>query len=138
LDNSGAVKWRATVTADATINGSGQVTLIVAGAAIKESTEQYDTVDTALADGDIVTLLNATATLYQPNVFYHKNAFSIASVPLPKLSAQDVLMKTKDGLQLRCSRGSSLRENKQIMRIDLLPAFAVLNPFLAGQGFGNV
>jgi hypothetical protein len=46
-------------------------------------------------------------------------------------------MKTKDGLQIRMSRGSSLRENKQIMRLDLLPAFAVLNPFLAGQGFGN-
>ena len=137
LNGSAPVKWRATVTADATINGSGQVTVIVAGPAIKESTEQYDTVNAALADGDIVTFLNATATLYQPNMFYHKNAFAIGSVPLPKLSAQDVLMKTKDGLQMRCSRGSSLRENKQILRIDLLPAFAVLNSFLAGQGYGN-
>ena len=138
LDGASAVKWRATVTADATISAGGEVTVIVAGPAIKESTEQYDTVDSALTAGDVVTLLNATATLYQPNMFYHKNAYAIGSVPLPKLSAQDVLMKTKDGLQLRCSRGSSLRENKQIMRIDLLPAFAVLNPFLAGQVFGNV
>ena len=132
-----AVKWRGTVTADATIDGTGQVTIIAAGPAIKESTEQYDTVNAALADGDIITFLNAAETLYQPNMFYHKNAFSIGSVPLPKLSAQDVLMKTKDGLQLRMSRGSSLRENKQILRVDLLPAFAVLNPFLAGQCFGN-
>lgn len=137
LDNAGAVKWRATVTADATISGSGTVTVIVAGPAIKESTEQYDTISVGLTAGDVVTFLNATETLYQPNMFYHKNAYSIGSVPLPKLSAQDVLMKTKDGLQIRMSRGSSLRENKQIMRLDLLPAFAVLNPFLAGQGFGN-
>ena len=137
LNGTSAVKWRATVTADATINGSGVVTVVVAGPAIKEANEQYDTVDSALADNDVVTFLNATSTLYQPNMFYHKNAYSIGSVPLPKLSAQDVLMKTKDGLQLRMSRGSSLRENKQIMRIDLLPAFAVLNPFLAGQCFGN-
>ena len=136
LNGGSAVKWRGTVTADATIAG-GAVTLIVAGPAIKESTEQYDTVNAALADNDVVTLLHASDTLYQPNMFYHKNAFAIGSVPLPKLSAQDVLMKTKDGLQLRCSRGSSLRENKQIMRVDLLPAFAVLNPFLAGQGYGN-
>lgn len=137
LDGTSAVKWRATVTADAAIDGTGAATIIVAGPAIKESTEQYDTIDVGLTAGDVITFLNATETLYQPNMFYHKNAYSIGSVPLPKLSAQDVLMKTKDGLQLRCSRGSSLRENKQIMRIDLLPAFAVLNPFLAGQGFGN-
>ena len=137
LNGSTAVKWRATVTADATISAGGEVTVIVAGPAIKESTQQYDTINAAIADGDVVTFLNATSTLYQPNMFYHKNAYAIGSVPLPKLSAQDVLMKTKDGLQLRCSRGSSLRENKQILRIDLLPAFAVLNPFLAGQGFGN-
>tara|TARA_R110000823_G_scaffold134677_2_gene263613 strand:- start:590 stop:1858 length:1269 start_codon:yes stop_codon:yes gene_type:complete len=138
MNGAAPVKWRGVVTADATINGSGEVTLIVAGPAIKESTEQYDTVDAGLAAGDVVTLLHATGTLYQPNMFYHKNAYSIGSVPLPKLSAQDVLMKTKDGLQLRMSRGSSLRENKQILRIDMLPAFAVLNPFLCGQAYGNV
>ena len=123
--------------AQSIFSGTGTVTVIVAGPAIKEATEQFDTVDVGLTAGDIVTFLNATGTLYQPNMFYHKNAYAIGSVPLPKLSAQDVLMKTKDGLQIRMSRGSSLRENKQIMRLDLLPAFAVLNPFLAGQGFGN-
>lgn len=137
LNGGVAVKWRAVVTEDAAIDGTGEVTIIVAGPAIKESNEQFDTIDAALADGDIVVFLHATATLFQPNMFYHKNAFSIGSVPIPKLSAQDTLMKTKDGLQIRLSRGSSLRENKQILRLDLLPAFAVLNPFLAGQGYGN-
>ena len=120
-----------------TRGAGGEVTVIVAGSAIKESTEQYDTIDTALTTGDVVTFLNATATLYQPNMFYHKNAYAIGSVPLPRLSAQDTYMKSKDGLQIRMSRGSSLRENKQILRLDLLPAFAVLNPFLAGQGYGQ-
>jgi len=137
MDAAGAaVKWRAVVQADAAIS-SNAATIIVSGPAIKESTQQYDTINTALADGDVVTFLHASATLYQPNMFYNRNAFAIGSVPLPKLQAQDVLMKTKDGLQLRLSRGSSLRENKQIVRVDLLPAFGVLNPFLAGQGYGN-
>ena len=113
------------------------MTITVSGPAIKESTEQYDTIDVALADNDPVTFLHATSTLYQPNMFYHKNAFAIGSVPLPKLNAQDVLMKTKDGLQMRLSKGSSLRANKQIVRLDLLPAFGALNPFLAGQGYGS-
>jgi hypothetical protein len=137
MNGATPVKWRGVVTADATVSGTGTATIIVAGPAIKEATEQYDTVNAGLEAGDVVTLLHAASTLYQPNMFYHKNAYSIGSVPLPKLSAQDVLMKTKDGLQLRCSRGSSLRENKQILRIDMLPAFAVLNPFLAGQAYGN-
>jgi hypothetical protein len=137
LNNGAAVKWRAVVLEDATISAGGEVTITVSGPAIKESTEQYDTIDAALADNDVVTFLHATSTLYQPNMFYHKNAFAIGSVPLPKLNAQDVLMKTKDGLQMRLSKGSSLRENKQIVRLDLLPAFGALNPFLAGQGYGS-
>jgi hypothetical protein len=136
FDSGTAVKWRAVVTADATIAGNA-ATITVAGSAIKESTEQYDTIDTGLTAGDVVTLLHGELTDFQPNMFYHKNAYSIGSVPLPRLSAQDTFMKSKDGLQMRMSRGSSLRENKQILRIDLLPAFAVLNPFLAGQGYGN-
>jgi len=136
LNGGVGVKWRAVVTADAAISGNA-VTVIVAGPAIKESTEQYDTIDTGLTAGDVVTFLNTDGAITQPNMFYHKNAYSIGSVPLPRLSAQDTFMKSKDGLQIRMSRGSSLRENKQIMRLDLLPAFAALNPFLAGQGFGN-
>lgn len=136
LNAGSGVKWRAVVTADAAISGNA-VTVIVAGPAIKESTEQYDTIDVGLTAGDVVTFLNTDDAITQPNMFYHKNAYSIGSVPLPRLSAQDTFMKSKDGLQIRMSRGSSLRENKQIMRLDLLPAFSSLNPFLAGQGFGN-
>ena len=136
LNAGSGVQWRAVVTADATIAG-GAVTVTVAGPAIKETGEQYDTIDTGLAAGDVVAFLHDAKTLYQPNMFYHKNAFSIGSVPIPRLSAQDTFMKTKDGLQIRMSRGSSLRENKQVLRLDLLPAFSSLNPFLAGQGYGN-
>ncbi len=130
------VKWRAVVTADAAISGNA-VTVIVAGPAIKESTEQYDTIDTGLTAGDVVTFLNTDDAITQPNMFYHKNAFAIGSVPVPRLSAQDTFMKTKDGIQIRMTRGSSLRENKQVLRLDMIPAFSSLNPFLAGQGFGN-
>jgi len=130
------VKWRAVVTADAAIS-SNSVTIIVAGPAIKESTEQYDTIDTGLTAGDVVTFLNTDDAITQPNMFYHKNAYSIGSVPVPRLSAQDTFMKSKDGIQIRMTRGSSLRENKQVLRLDMIPVFASLNPFLAGQGYGN-
>ncbi len=67
-------------------------------------------------------------------MFWHKNAFAIASVPIEKLYSTDTLGTTEDGLQLRVSKGASILANKQIVRFDLRPAYGVLNPFFAGQG----
>ena len=140
LDASGAqVLWTATVTADVTLSG-GAGTLVCTGPAIFESGSGlggYNSVDTALTSGDVVTLLYPASAVTQPNLFYHRDAFGIGSVPIEKLFSTDTIGTTKDGLQLRCSKGASIRENKQIVRFDLRPAYAALNPFFAGQGFGD-
>ena len=104
------------------------------GPAIYEATGAYNTVDSAPISGDVVTLLGSASTLYQPNMFWHKKAFSLGFVPMKKLYAEDTIVTTKDGISIRVSRGSSIRENKQIVRFDLRPAYATLNPFFAGQG----
>ncbi len=135
LDGAGNdVKFRAVVTADASLAGSGAGTLIVAGPGIFESGGAYNTTDAALASSDVVTLLGTASTTYQPNLFWHKNAFAIGSVPQKKLFSTDTIMTTKDGLQLRISKYADGDANTNKMRIDLLPAYAVLNPFFAGQG----
>lgn len=138
IDASGAqVSWTATTTTDVTLDGSGAGTLLVTGPAIFESGGQYNTVDSALADNDVVLLGGTAGAVIQPNLFWHKQAFSVGSVPIKKLHSTDTLAVTKDGLMLRVSKGSSIRENKQIVRIDFRPAYACLNPFFAGQGFGT-
>jgi len=129
------ILWTATVTADASLT-TGAGTLVVTGPGIFEAAGQYNTVDSALTSGDVVTILGADTTLYQPNLFWHKQAFSIGSVPIKKLNSTDTLATTEDGLQMRVSKGVSFRENKQIVRFDFRPAYAVLNPFFAGQGWG--
>lgn len=135
LDGAGNdVKFRGVVTADASLVGSGAGTLVVAGPGIFESGGAYNTTDAALASSDVVTLLGTASTTYQPNLFYHKNAFAIGSVPQKKLFSTDTIMTTKDGLQLRISKYADGDANTNKMRIDLLPAYAVLNPFFAGQG----
>lgn len=137
VDASGArVEWTAVVTADATFAG-GAGNLVVSGPAVYEATGAYNTVDSALTSGDVVTILNADATLFQPNLFWHKQAFGIGAVKIEKLYSTDTLATTEDGLQIRVSKGSSFRENKQMVRFDLRPAYAVLNPFFSGQGFGS-
>ena len=138
LDETGsAVLWSATVNADVTLGASGEGNIVVTGPAIFEATGAYNTVDTAPLSGDVVTLLGAAATTIQPNLFWHKQAFGIGFVPIEKLYSTDTVGTTEDGLQVRVSKGASIRENKQIIRFDIRPAYAALNPFFAGQGFGT-
>ena len=131
------VPFTAVVTADVTLDGSGEGTLVVSGPAIYEATGAYNTVDSAPVATDVITIKNAASTIFQPNLFWHKDAFSIGSVPIPKLYSTDTVATTKDGLQIRVSKGASFRTNVQSVRFDFQPAYACLNPFYAGQGWGS-
>lgn len=139
LDASGnPITWKGTVTADVTfVAGAGN--LLVSGPAIYETAGiggQYNNVNSAPVTGDVVNILGATGTVYQPNLFYHKDAFAIAFVKLPKLFSTDTVAVTSDGIAIRVSKYSDGDANTQKIRFDLLPAFACLNPFFAGKGYG--
>ena len=136
LDATGAqVPWTGTVVADATIT-AGAATIVVSGAAIYEANGQYNNVTAAPTSGDVVTILGATSTLYQPNLFYTKQAFGIGTVKLPKLYSTDTIATTSDGFSIRVSKYADGDANTQKIRFDLLPAYACFNPLFAGQGFG--
>jgi len=136
LDAAGAkIPYRAVVTADVTLS-SGAGTIVVTGPAIFDTIGQYNTVEVALADDDVINLLGAAADVLQPNLFYHEQAFAMASVKLPKLFSTDTLAVTEDGFSLRVSKYADGDANVQKIRFDLLPAYATLNPFFAGHGYG--
>lgn len=138
VDETGAtILWSGTVVSSVTLGASGEGTLTVSGPAIYEATGAYNTVSSALTSGDVVTLGGAASTLIQPNLFWHKQAFSVGSVPIKKLHSTDTVATTKDGLQLRVSNGVGFLENQQKVRIDFRPAYSCLNPFFAGKGFGS-
>ena len=137
IDETGAaVVWTATVTTTVTLDGSGAGNLTLTGPAIFEANGQYNTVDSAIAASDVITLGGAASKIIQPNLFWHKQAFTCASVPIKKLHSTDTVATTEDGLQLRVSRGSGFLENTNKVRIDFRPAYGVMNPFFAGQCFG--
>ena len=137
IDGTGArVEFTATLVADSTLT-SGAGVFVVSGPAIFEATGAFNTVDAAIADGAVITILNADSTLFQPNLFWHKQAFAIGSVPIKKLYSTDTLATTQDGLQFRISKGAGFLENRQDIRIDFRPAYAALNPFFAGHGYGS-
>ena len=137
-DGTGSqVLWSGICTTDVTLS-SGAGTLLVAGAAIFEANGQYNTVSSAPLSGDVVTIINpAASTVYQPSMFFHKQAFGIGTVALKKLYATDTIATTKDGMSIRVSKYADGDANKQKVRFDLLPAYVTFNPFFAGQGFGR-
>ena len=130
------VAWTGVVTADVTLGASGEGTLVVAGPAIYEAGGQYNTVTAAPANGAVITIVSASATLYQPNLFYTKQAFGLGTVKLPKLYSTDTVATTEDGMSIRISKYSDGNANSQSIRFDLLPAYACFDPSKAGQGFG--
>ena len=137
IDASGnPVPWTGTVLEDVTI-ASNAATITVSGAAIYEANGQYNNVTAAPAEDAVVTILGAADTLYQPNLFYTKQAFGIGTVKLPKLYSTDTIATTSDGFSIRVSKYADGDANTQKIRFDLLPAYACFNPLFAGQGFGK-
>ena len=135
-DTGGNVRFTGTLSADAVLT-AGAGTIVITGPAIWEDGGAYNTTDSAIAAGDVVSILGGRQATYMPNLFWHPDAFTIASVPMKKLHSTDTLATTMDGLQLRVSKYSDGDANKQTVRIDLHPAFGTMNPFFAGQGFGS-
>ena len=125
------------MTAAVQLDGSGAGNLTITGPALFEADGQYDTVTQAIAASDVITLSGDPATRIQPNLFFHRDAFVLAGVPMDKLDSLDTIAQTKDGLQLRVSMGSDFTKNTNKVRIDLRYALGVMNPFFAGQGFGS-
>ncbi len=141
IDETGANIEFSGVCRAVTLDGAGAGTIVISGPAIFEASGAgagaYNTVDSAPIATDVITLLGANSTLLQPNLFWHKQGFSIGSVPIKKLHSTDTLATTEDGLQMRVSKGVGFLENQQKVRFDFRPAYAALNPFFAGHGWGT-
>lgn len=136
VDNSGAkVKFRGVVTEDCVLSG-GAGTITIAGAGIFEANGQYNTVDSAIVQNDVITVLGTAGYTAQPNLFFHRQAFGLATVKLPKLYSTDTIATTEDGFSIRVSKYADGDANTQKVRFDLLPAFVTFNPFFGGLGYG--
>lgn len=130
------ILWRAVVTETVTLDSNGAGTLTLTGPAIFESTGAYNSINAALANGDVITVLGTSADTVAPNLVYHKQAFTMATVKLPKLHTWDTVATTSDGISIRVTKYSDGDANTQQIRFDLLPAFGVMNPWFSLLGYG--
>jgi len=137
FDATGAqIPWKYRVVTGGTTNGSGEVSITVTNSAINEGDGQYNNIFTELEAGDTFAVLGTEDVVYQPNLFYHKDAFSMETINLPRLAATEGSAVTRDGFSVRFTKYSDGDKNIQKARFDILPVFASLNPLFAGQGFG--
>lgn len=137
FDGAGAqIQWKYRVVTGGTSDGSGLVTVTVTNSAINEADGQYNNIQTAIEAGDTFTILGTEDVIYQPSLFYHKDAFSMETINLPRLAATEGSAVTRDGFSVRFTKYSDGDKNVQKARFDILPVFAVLNPLFAGHGFG--
>lgn len=130
------VVFTATVVNTVTLDGSGAGTIRITGAAVYEADGAHNTVDRAITSGDVVELLGAESSRYQPNLFWHRDAFVLGFAPLETLENKSTKYTSEDGIEMRITTDSEFMAAKNMVRIDIRPVFGVLNPYYAGKGFG--
>lgn len=141
-DKGNAVPFTATVLADATADGSGDLTVTVSGAAIFDNTVTsgfgaFNTVSRAITAADTVNILESTASnIYRPELAYCSGAFGMGSVVLPKLNTWESNIMNFNGLSIRVHKYSDAIANENGYRFDMLPTFATFNPFWAVKMHG--
>lgn len=137
--DSDAVDFTATVMIDAASDAAGNVSVLLSGAPIWDTTNpQYNTVAAQVVAGTLVEVRGVASKLIKPNLFYNEQFFGIGSVVLPKLHSVDSSVISFDGLSIRVHKYSGPEANTQMARFDILPTFCCFNPMMGGQLFGQM
>lgn len=139
FDKTGVpIQYTFVVVTGGNSNASGQATVTVSAAAINEVGGAYNNISTAIQAGDTFSLLGALNATYQPNLFFHKNAFALSSVKVKELrGGVECSYMEKGGLSIRVAFYADGTTNTQRVRFDMLPVFSCINPMAAGNAFGG-
>lgn len=117
-------------TAQATANGSGQVTLTISPAIIASGA--YQNVSAGPADNAALTVLGTASTGYVQNMVFHKNAFALAMVPMEvPQGAVNVSRKSMNGLNVRVVPFYDGTNDISKWRLDILYGVKAINPAYA-------
>ena len=124
------------VTADATADGSGNVTVSVSPA-IYTSSQALATVDSFPTVDQSVTFLGSASTQYPQNLVYHRDAITFATADL--LLPQGVDMASRqvhNGISMRIVRQYDINNDRMPCRIDVLYGYSAIRPAMACRIWG--
>jgi hypothetical protein len=132
------IQYTFVVVTGGNTDGAGTVSVTVTAAAINEASGAYNNINTAITSGDTFALLGTANTVYQPNLFYHKNAFAVTTIRPPELKGGvETAYISKGGFTIRATKYANGDTNTQKMRFDLVPVVCVMNPQWSGNAFGE-
>ena len=120
-----------TVTAAGAISsGNGTITfnpaIIVDGAKQNVFTA---TGDFAELEDNVTVLFGDSGVSYRQNLMYAKDFATFVTADLPLMAdAEHTSRRVQDGLSLRVWKGSDIRNDELLMRIDILYGFKILRP----------
>lgn len=83
------------------------------------------------ADNAALTTVAAAGTTFGQSLAYDPTAFAFATVPLPELNGQKNSRRTYEGISMRVVEGSSVFNDMNLTRFDIMWAFGALRPQLA-------
>jgi len=122
------------VTANANSTGAGLAALSISPPITTSGTTQ--TVTASPADGALITVLGATAVGAVSNVVFHKDAFTLASIPMQTYGGLDKSAVEYDpdtGIAVRITQGMDVTNDKLLVRADVLYGWAATRPEWAAR-----
>lgn len=123
------------VTADATADGSGYATLSISPAIYTSASGGLQNVSAFPADGDTCNVLTGSAsTGYVNSLAYHPSAFRFLSTKLfqPR-NAEYAGTASENGITVNMVSDFDVNTRKEILRFDVLFAFAAIRPEWASR-----
>jgi hypothetical protein len=122
------------VTSAVNSNGSGQATVSISPAITTSGTTQ--TVSGSPADNAAITVLGASAAVGASNVLFHKDAFTLACIPMQTYGGLDksaVEYDADTGIAVRFTQGMDVTNDKLLVRADVLYGWAATRPEWAAR-----
>jgi hypothetical protein len=118
------------VTAAANSGAStGPATLAISPSIVASGTTQ--TVSASPADNAAITVLGATAVAASTNILFHKDAFTLAVIPMQTYAGLDKCAVEYDpdtGISVRFTQGMDVTNDKLLVRADVLYGWATTRP----------
>lgn len=117
------------VTASVNSNGSGQATLSISPSIVDSGTLQN--VTAGPADNAAITVLGTGGTAAVSNVGFHKDAFTLACIPMMTYSGlhrSSVEYDPDTGISIRITQGMDITNDKLLTRADVLYGWAATRP----------
>lgn len=124
------------VQSDVSSDGAGNATVSISPPIIIDG--PYQTVSAAPADNAAITVMGTAGTAYRQPMIFHKDAFSLAIVPLElPMGAAFASRVNEDGISVRVISDYSINDDVSVWRFDVLYGVDAVRPDLAARVNGS-